>query len=329
MGEVLREDTFPLDLGANPALIDEWLTVGVGSRIVRENPPAAYGPGPLEHLVDGWTEVLTSRSWRVDVAPSPASPWRVFVVGDQVRGRLDTAGSELALPVDDSATELLVATDPGKRRWITIGERPQDFPFHAQLGGEVVRVDAIGDVLNANPWMSGNVTGWTAQNCTLTYSTAQTRAGYGSMLVTPNGSSASGGAQASTSVTVVPDATYLLSMWVYSPGGWSGGIAPAVDWFTDAGGFISASVPTPGAIPAGVWTPLTATVTAPSTAVGARVRARHAGTPAGTDVWYVTALMIQPQPTGSPQTFTVGRSLNGVVKAHPAGSRLRIAHWEV
>ncbi|MFD0772660.1 hypothetical protein ACFQZ2_01845, partial [Streptomonospora algeriensis] len=57
--------------------------------------------------------------------------------------RLDTAGSSLALGVDETDTELVVATDSPHRVWITSDSRPQDLPLWLQLGGETVRVDTV------------------------------------------------------------------------------------------------------------------------------------------------------------------------------------------
>lgn len=57
--------------------------------------------------------------------------------------RLDTEGSSLALAVDETATELVVATDTPHRVWITTDGRPQDLPLWLKMGGETVRVDDV------------------------------------------------------------------------------------------------------------------------------------------------------------------------------------------
>ena len=72
-----------------------------------------------------------------------SDPHNAFVLGDAVYGRLDTGGSSLALPAADDDTRLLVATDSGCVRWMTTAERPDDFPFMAWLGSELVEVSAI------------------------------------------------------------------------------------------------------------------------------------------------------------------------------------------
>lgn len=70
----------------------------------------------------------------------------VWTVGDPVLGRVDTSGSALALPAAETDTTLLVATESGYRRWMTGGERPQDFPFMAHVGETLVQVNAVDGV---------------------------------------------------------------------------------------------------------------------------------------------------------------------------------------
>jgi hypothetical protein len=139
----MRWPLISVDLAGSPELIDQVLACRVQSRIVMDNPPPQALGSAVDVLVEGYTEVIGFRVWQIDFNCSAASPWRVFTVGDPVFGRLDTGGSELALGVDDAATELLVATDVGSQRWITDAERPGNFPFAAHLGGEVVKVTGI------------------------------------------------------------------------------------------------------------------------------------------------------------------------------------------
>ena len=139
MGPALRESSFPIDLAANPELVDGWLSCGVGSRIVRSNPPAQYGGGPLDTLVEGWTETIGPRSWMVQVTPSPAAPWRVGVWNGSTT-RYDTNGSQLDQAATATATTLRVRTTSGPT-WTT---NPAALPLDLSVGGERVRVTAIG-----------------------------------------------------------------------------------------------------------------------------------------------------------------------------------------
>ena len=140
---VLRVNLASLAAAGKTALMESAAAADCGDRLTIASTPAFLPPGPVDQHCEGYTETLAQYVWDLRLVCSPAGPWRVFVVEDQVLGRLDTSGSELALAADDDDTSLTVATDGGKQRWITTAERPGDFPFHASLGGEVVEVTAI------------------------------------------------------------------------------------------------------------------------------------------------------------------------------------------
>lgn len=134
-------------LTADPDLVAAAQAADTGDVITVENLPAWIPPELLELQLLGYRETLLpfvehSVTWNL----RPAAPRRnVFVLGDSIFGRLDTAGSELAAAVDASDTSLLVATDSGKQPWITDAEYASMFPFNVRLAGEVVRVTAISD----------------------------------------------------------------------------------------------------------------------------------------------------------------------------------------
>ncbi|MET8278286.1 hypothetical protein [Micromonospora sp. NPDC005174] len=134
----LRESTFPVDLAANPTLLDGWLSCQVGSRIVRINPPAQHRPGPLDRIVMGWSETIGPRSWLVQVVPGPAVPWDVAVADDPAQ-RPAADGASLTSTVSASATSLSISRSSG----VGFTTDPTDFPLDLVVGGEQVRVSAI------------------------------------------------------------------------------------------------------------------------------------------------------------------------------------------
>lgn len=147
---------------------------------------------------------------------------------------------------------------------------------------------AGGATLNANPYFVTDASGWNANNSTIARSTAVLAPkALGTLLVTPNGISAAGGANADMTAagTVIPGDNYSVECWVYSPAGWSD-LRAAVDWYTSTGVFISSSLGSGTAVAAGVWTFLRQTFTAPATASRVVARVRHAGTPSSSDIYY-------------------------------------------
>ncbi|MGW3888883.1 hypothetical protein ACWD69_09350 [Micromonospora chokoriensis] len=130
----LREQSFPIDLAANPTLVDGWLSCRVGSRIVRTNPPAQHRPGSLDRVVLGWSETIGPRSWQVQVIPELATPWDVGEYDDGV-SRYDTVGSETTAPFTSGTDTALSVLGPN---WSAT-----DLPLDIDCGGVRLRVTAI------------------------------------------------------------------------------------------------------------------------------------------------------------------------------------------
>ncbi|MFI7073554.1 hypothetical protein [Micromonospora sediminicola] len=134
----LREDSVPVDLAANPGMVDGWLSCRVGARVVRINPPAQYRPGALDRIVMGWTETLGPRQWLVRFDPEPAQPWDVAVAdGPQ---RVAPTGATLAASATAAATTLSLATVGSSGLWTT---KAASFPLDLDVNGERVTVSAI------------------------------------------------------------------------------------------------------------------------------------------------------------------------------------------
>ncbi|WP_425244857.1 hypothetical protein [Streptomyces sp. NEAU-NA10] len=136
-----------VNLAAAPHLIDDVLKVDQGDLIRITNPPPWLPPGDIDLIVQGYTESFDQYAWDVFFTCTPAGPWTVGVVGDSVRGRVDTAGSEVAAAATSTATALHLLTT-AEQRWVTTAIRPAAFPLDLRLGGEVVTATAITSWLN-------------------------------------------------------------------------------------------------------------------------------------------------------------------------------------
>ena len=280
----------------NPALKQAALSVRPGDRIVIADPPAWLPPDDISQLVLGLSETIDHFEHRISYTCAPESPWRVGVLDDPVLGRIDTDGSALyETATADEQTILVTPTDDqGLNRWTS---DPDEFPFDIRAGGEVMKVAAIGSVITSNPYFETDTTGWTGNNASIARSTTFVHpAATASLQITPNGSSASGGANTSASAygTCAPGDEITVSMWAYSPDGWHD-IRPCVDWSDSAGTFLSTGFGDGFTVPAGEWTFLSQTLTAPASAGRFSTRARHGGTPPASMVWYAWAVRgVQP-----------------------------------
>jgi hypothetical protein len=135
-----RYPTVHINLAAAPLLIPDVLALEIGDRIQIINPPTWLPPGPIDLIVEGYTETIGHPcDWDIVLNCTPAGPWTVGITDDSVLGRADTAGSQLASGINSSATSLSVATTAGPI-WTTSGA---ELPFDIQIGGEVVTVSAI------------------------------------------------------------------------------------------------------------------------------------------------------------------------------------------
>jgi hypothetical protein len=323
------EARFPqvnIELAKNPSLIPAAARIDTGSRLRITSPlPSWLPPDAIDNLMLGYTETLAQFSWRMQFACQPYGPWRTGVLDDYSLGRLDSDGSSLAASALVTDTTLSVATASGPL-WTT---DPAEAPWTIRVAGEVIRVDAVGSIINANPYLDTASTGWSGTGATVAWSTAQLHpdGARGALLITPDGVSASGGANAamSGSGTITAGASYVACLWAYSPGGWSD-LRPAVDWYTSGSAFISTSLGSGTSVAAGAWTFLTQTFVAPATAARAVMRARHGGTPASANTWYAWGIRLLPVITtpSSPQTFQVTRGINGITKAQASGADVRL-----
>lgn len=278
-----RYPTVTVRLHRAPELIDAALGITEGDMIRITDLPDWVPPGPVDLLVQGYEERIGLFTWEIDFVCVPAGPYSVAVLEALSLAWVDTDGSELATAATTTQSTLEVLTTDGAV-WNTA---PSETPYDWLIGGEEVRVAAGGRLLNTNPFFDTDTTGWSAQNGGISWSTEFVHPqGTGSLFIAPNGVSSEGGAAGALTAigSIVPGATYIVSMWAYSPGGQT--LDPSVDWFTSAGSYISTGFSAGTFVQAGQWTYLQNVVVAPSTASRVSVRARHVGTPSQAQTWF-------------------------------------------
>lgn len=288
-----RYPTVKVRLQAAPHLIGDASQVNIGSRIMIRNARDDTNrrwipPGDIILQVRGYRETLSQYEWEIEFQCVPARPYDVVQLEAplSLERRVDTGGSELLgdITSTDATLVLWSESDP------TWTEDPQDFPFRLSTGGEEVRVTGPGALINDNPFFDENATGWSDQNATIARDTTWVHpdpSAIASLMVTPD---AGGSANALGTMTPVgsvqPGGRYTMSAWVYSPDGYTD-IHPAINWHTSAAAYISTGSGSVTAIPAGEWTYITATLTAPATASRAVPLVVQADTPAITDEYWI------------------------------------------
>lgn len=126
-----------INLMKTPELIDQWLCMRTGRRMVVSDPPADVAGQPPDVVLLGSSSVLGYKGWDVAMNCASALPLNVGVRADTTRGRRDTAGAELASDALTGATSLSVTTTLGPL-WVT-----GSVDFDVSVGGVRVHVTNI------------------------------------------------------------------------------------------------------------------------------------------------------------------------------------------
>ncbi|GAA3374742.1 hypothetical protein [Streptomyces racemochromogenes] len=140
-----RYPTVHINLAAAPSLIPAVLQLDIGDRIQIINPPSWLPPGPIDLIVEGYTEVIGHpNDWDIVLNCTPAGPWLVAYADDATYGRADTDGSVLGADATSTATTLVVHTvqtaDSSYPRWT---QDPAELPITLEVGGETVSATTI------------------------------------------------------------------------------------------------------------------------------------------------------------------------------------------
>lgn len=116
--------------------IAEWLACDIGSRITVAHPPTGSPPDTVDLHLEGYTEVITPKTWTVTLNTSPAQPWQVGTVSAGVDA--DSSSSYLLDGVTAGATTIRVARSDVEPAWTTTA-----VPDDVNIGGEQVTATAI------------------------------------------------------------------------------------------------------------------------------------------------------------------------------------------
>ncbi|MCP3758220.1 hypothetical protein [Streptomyces sp. TBY4] len=137
-----RYPTVHIDLAAPAAasLIPSVLALDIGDRIQIINPPHWLPPGPIDLIVEGYTETFgRTSSWDIVLNCSPAGPWTVAVLDDPDLSRAESDGTTLDAGLDADDTVVSITTPVGPL-WTT---DILDTPLDVLVGGEVMTVTMI------------------------------------------------------------------------------------------------------------------------------------------------------------------------------------------
>src|SRR6267154_1886131 len=305
---------------AGPVRLDA-LNILFGQKIAVSGVPSRLG-GDLELIVIGIQETLTIFEHRITYVCVPESPYEVGIIESLTHGRVGSSASQLASDMTPTSTTVSVLATDGFPWSID----QLQMPYDVTVAGEQMSVVSLGSVLNSNPGFEFGTAGWTAVNGTVTADSSLTDFGFFSgHLVTGAGAVPH---VISDQVPVIAGNTYWEVGFLRTPDILPTSPALSISWYTAAHVLISTSV---GAspIPTNQWLHFRTTFVAPATAAFASILFSVTGTPgAGFNLYGDQIMLIDnttaTQISGVPQTFTVARSSNGVVKTHQSGELLTL-----
>lgn len=190
-----------------------------------------------------------------------------------------------------------------------------------------IQIAACGP-LNTNPYFETSAAPWTAKGGTVARSTAQFHQGAASLLLTPDGVTATAEAD-SEAVPAAPSSPLRARAWVLCAV--ARNVFINVNWFASGGGYLSTSTSPVVALTANTWTQLDYTPTAPGTAASASLIVSMTGTPPTSHLLWIDEAMltgtavagtvnldaIQHEPSASASAFTTtGPVIYGVHRGY-------------
>lgn len=125
--------------------IADWLACDIWSRVQVINPPPELPTGEdIDVHIEGYTETITTKDWRVQLNTSSAAPWQVMELdGSGNLSRADTAGCSSLKPLSETGTAVVAAPVEAEDRWSTTAP-PYDLDlFAGGTPGERVTCTAV------------------------------------------------------------------------------------------------------------------------------------------------------------------------------------------
>ena len=300
------------------------LNLDIGDVIEIDNAPGWLPPDPVRQIIQGYTETFAFYEHDIVFNCSPEYPYRVGRLDDPVLGHCDTDGSTLAASIGTTLnTNGFFAS--GTSGWVAASSA----------------LTQVGPSGSLTPLPGGGYTGFGG-------------------LVTANGSAGVAVTQSGAKTAATAAQVYYVSALVYNPTA-AHNVSLGLTWYNSGGSVLSTSS-TAVAVTAATWTALSYSFTAPASTAFLAPVVGLSGTPANGEKLYVTAVSVWQgaftantnnansplwttssgswpfdivvggermtvtavSGSSSPQTLTVARSVNGVIKAQASGASIAL-----
>ena len=274
-------------------MLHKILRADVGDKIRLLNIPLDHGPGPVDILIQGYSEVIGEEEWSITFNCIPGDPWSAGQVDSEGDTSpqiwMDTSGCVSADTADTTQNQIDLFTTA---IWHWTSDL-SDSPYDIRVGGEVMTVLGPGGPVNPNALFDTDISSWGNQNGSSIWTDEVVHPhprARGSLKFTPSGGFSAGGPLTDLSAvgTITPGVVYAMGYWVYSQNGFSDFRAVA-DWYDSAGTYLSTSGASAVVAPARQWVFVGATATAPASASRYRLRLRYGAAATTSDIYYAWA----------------------------------------
>jgi hypothetical protein len=186
---------------------------------------------------------------------------------------------------------------------------------------------------NSNPYFETDAANWTAFGGSAVRSTAQFHQGAASLMLTPDGVTATARVRSELVTGVIPGAEWRASAWVRCVV--TRTVTISINWYDAADALLSTSnIGGDYAVTAGVWAAVSITATAPATAAKAALNVSMSGTPTSGQLLYTDEAIIRPagqivvtaEPNNSPPRVLIELEYTGgaeatIVRTDPDGTQ--------
>lgn len=313
---------------SDPALAADVMSTDPGDAVMLHNTETDFVP--RRQQVSAYTETMRDLyDWMLTFTAAPADVRKVGQVSFTTRIGTDgnittaapfTAGTDTALSVANTDGVGFVAlTANDDRHW----------PFEVEVEGVRLEVVSTGQVINSDPGFEvQGLPNWEVTSANVTMARDLYDAKRGSYCVrVASVAAGTDGVQNQGLLPVTAGQTYLVSGWVKTELA-ATDIRICTDWYI-SGVYSTSGLPTPITTSANVWTWFSATVVAPASVNGAKIRCRNVYASAYR-AWYDNVrLVLQDDYIGSGQVLQVTQTPTnaefGVTgKVIPSGSVVRV-----
>ncbi len=323
----LNAEAYDLD----PHKLAQLLAIDSGDMLLIRNTEVQYEKS--WQIVQSYVERFDQFDYSLEFVTRPGGIYNVGVVGKTTRlaTKYHTLTASKTAGTDVRIQSTL--TSPGAL-WVLTSDSPDSFPFDIKIQGSRLRVHAVGDVLNTNPYFTTDVSGYDGINGSTLY--WERRLGFMRVVGRPCcratgviASNAGPVASQAAQVACVPGDVFEVSGWIKSDASVSQAIR--ISWYTSGNVLVSTSDLDASTPLANVWTFFSAQATAPATTAFARAGAK-ATVAIGGNVWASEIRLMKVSSfSASPQTLSIEQTpINGVAKTLDAGAPITVADpWRV